>query len=102
MVNEPATILTWTIVTVDGVPITHTYDVPQSLQEATQLVNSFATIFLDAFSGNLPVLSLVNPTVTYNPAHIVRVEFNSFGQTHLDKALAEVQRPAGFKFAIVN
>ncbi len=102
MVNEPAKILTWTIVTVDGVAITHTYDVPQSLQEATQLVNSFATIFLDAFSGNLPALTLVNPTVTYNPAHIIRVEFNSFGQTDLDKALAEVQRPAGFEFAIVN
>lgn len=102
MVNEPASILTWTIITVDGVQTTHTYDVPQLLQEATQLVNSFAAIFLDAFSGSLSALTLVNPTVTYNPTHIIRVEFNSFGQTDLDKALADAQRPTGFKFATAN
>ena len=102
MLNEQANILTWTIVTVDGSEITHTYDVPQLLQEATQLVNSFAVIFLDAFSGNLPALTLVNPTVTYNAAHIIRVEFNSYGQTELDKALADAQRPTGFKFATAS
>ena len=102
MVNEPARILTWTIVTIDGAETTHTYDVPQLLQEATQLVNSFATIFLDAFSGSLPALTLVNPIVTYNPAHIIRIEFNPYGQTELDKALADAQRPTGFKFATAN
>ena len=102
MVDETATILTWTIVTIDGVETTHTYDVPHLLQEATQLVNSFASIFLDAFNGNLPAVTLVNPTVTYNPAHIIRIEFNSFGQTELDKALADAQRPIGFKFATTN
>ena len=45
MFNEPTNILTWTIVTIDGAETTHTYDVPQLLQEATQLVDSFATIF---------------------------------------------------------
>lgn len=102
MVNERGKILTWTIVTIDGAESTHTYDVPQLLQEATQLVNSFAAIFLDAFSGTLPALTLVNPTVTYNPAHIIRIEFNSYGQTELDKALADAQRPTGFKFATAD
>ena len=102
MVSEPAKILTWTIVTIDGAETTHTYDVPQLLPEATQLVTSFAAIFLDAFSGNRSALTLVNPTVTYNPAHIIRVEFNSFGQTDLDKVLADAQRPTGFKFAATN
>ena len=102
MFNEPANILTWTIVTIDGAETTHTYDVPQLLQEATQLVDSFASIFFNAFSGNLPALTLVNPTITYNPAHIIRVEFNSYGQTELDKVLADAQRPTGFKFATAN
>ena len=102
MVSEPANIITWTIVTIDGGRTVHTYDVPHLMQEATQLVNSFATIFSDAFAGNLPALTLVNPSVTYNPAHIIRVEFNSHGQTELDKALAGAQRPTGFKFATAN
>ena len=102
MVSEPASIITWTIVTIDGVETTHTYDVPHLLQEATQLVASFAAIFLDAFAGKLPALTFVNPTVTYNPAHIIRVEFNSYGQTELDKVLADAQRPTGFKFATAN
>ncbi|MDA1129540.1 MAG: hypothetical protein O2913_12720 [Chloroflexi bacterium] len=99
MVSEPANILTWTVVTIDGAETTHTYDVPLSPKEARQLVDSFATIFLDALNGTLPALTLVNPTVTYNPAHIVRVNFNSYGQIELDKILADAQRPMGFQFA---
>lgn len=88
--------------TIDGAATTHTYDVPQSLQEATQLLNSFVTIFLSAFSGDLPALTLANPIVTYNSAHIIRVAFDSYGQVELDRVLADAQRPTGFKFTTAN
>ncbi len=102
MVNHAGNIFTWTIVTADGAETTHTYDVPQSFHEASQLVTSFMTIFLDAFSGDLPALTLANPIVTYNSAHIVRVAFDSYGQTELDRVLADAQRPTGFKFTTAD
>ena len=95
--GDPVTIMTWTIATSDGVETVHTYDLPEDDQQIIQLAEAITMNIANALNGTNAFVHLINPYVTYNPAHIVRVRFDAFGQTDIEKAVEEAQPVTGFR-----
>ena len=89
--------VSWTVMTVGGTAVTHRYHLPPAAAEATRFVISIDTIISSALSGETKTLRLANPMVTYNPAYIISIAFDSYGQAELDNAVGEVERTAGFR-----
>ena len=97
--REQPKMVSWTVMTVGGTAVTHSYHLPPAAAEATRFVISIDTIISSALSGETKTLRLANPMVTYNPAYIISIAFDSYGQAELDNAVGEVERTAGFRTA---
>ena len=86
--------MVWNVVTVDGVEKTHAYDVPDTAA-VVDLVQFMSESIVNAFSGNAPILHMKNPTVFYNPTHIIRVSVTSLGGTEMERVVEEAERQVG-------
>ena len=95
MAISEGTKMAWTVVTADGDETTHTYDMPQSLAQATKVIATISNLVVNAITGRNRVLLLQNPSVAYNPGHIIRVYYDAFGQEELQTAIEDAQR--GFR-----
>ena len=86
------------VVTVDGARTTHHYDVPGNQLQAARLIRDVSERIMQGFSGRRSVLRLDYPLVTYNPDHIVRIEFGAFTPEQWARALEDAKRRAiGFR-----
>ena len=95
--RENPKVVSWTVLTSVGTATTHNYPLPQTAADATRFVMSIEAIISGVFSGESKLLRLANPMVIYNPAYVVSIAFDSYGQTDLDSAVEEAERTAGFK-----
>ena len=94
--EQPGKIL-WTVVTTDSKSRSHTYDVPEQFDKIIELIDSHTHHMFQALSGEVHFFQLNNPTVIYNAAQVVSIEFTIVGPDDIKKAVQESQRKMGFK-----
>ena len=86
------------VVTVDGAKTTHQYSVPGNQAQAARLIREVSERIMYGFSGRRSFLRLDFPLVTYNPDHIVRIEFGAFTPEQWSRALEDAKKRAiGFR-----
>ena len=80
------------VVTIDGARTTHQYDVPGNQVQAERLIRDISERIMLGFSGRRSVLRLDFPLITYNPDHIIRIEFGAFTPEQWARALEDAKR----------
>ena len=86
-----------TVVTRDGKSTAHIYDIPQDTSAIQELAADLARRITFAFSKRFGLLFLDNPSVNYNPTHVIRIESEVFGSDELKQAFENAQRTIGYR-----
>ena len=65
---------------------------PGSQDQAATLIRDVSERIMLGFSGRRSVLRLDFPLITYNPDHIIRIEFGAFTPEQWARALEDAKR----------
>ena len=87
----------WTVVTVNVQSTSHIYDLPaEKIEHVKEYVETMNDLITGAFGGRYPLLVMLNPSIVYNPSHIVSIRFDAFGSEELEALQEQTQRKLGF------
>ena len=70
-------IVTFEITTIDGRSTLHTWDLSllQNIDEVRGVIRAISTNIVQAFTGERSLIFMKNPSVAYNPSHIISISF---------------------------
>jgi len=79
--------LLFTVLMANGGRTIHTYKVPSDRDEALNFVGTMIDMIADALTRKTDrCLAFMNPSICYNPDHVLGVEFKAVGEDELDEA----------------
>ena len=87
-------LLVITVVTTYGLPTTHKYSIPKSVEGIGELFEETLTEASRAVVGTSPILMLKYPFTMYKPAHIIRVTITMEGPEDAAGTMEQVEQQA--------